>query len=168
MSASATPRLDLPFLQAGQALKNITHNEALLRLDAGLYLSCSDMAANNLPSDPAENLVLLMSQTPETALTHQAGQIAVFTSGRWMWFTPKAGWSLWDVTDETLCIFNGTAWVKPFPDTAPENLSHLGLNATANPAQRLALSSETSLFNHDGDSHRLIFCLLYTSPSPRD
>ena len=91
MTAPATSRLGLPFLQAGQALKNITHNEALQRLDAGLYLSCSDMAATSLPSDPPEGLVILISQTPDTGLLERIGQIAVFSAQRWTWFTPKSG-----------------------------------------------------------------------------
>jgi len=47
MNAPTTDKLALPFLQPGQALKTITHNEALQRLDTGLYLSCSNMNARN-------------------------------------------------------------------------------------------------------------------------
>ena len=155
MTAPATSRLGLPFLQAGQALKNITHNEALQRLDAGLYLSCSDMAATSLPSDPPEGLVILISQTPDTGLLERIGQIAVFSAQRWTWFTPKSGWSLWDMANETLRMFNGTAWVNPIAETGLERLPQLGLNASATPNQRLSVSSETSLFNHDGDNHRM-------------
>ena len=155
MTASATARLNLPFLQAGQALKNITHNEALHRLDSGLYLSCSDMAANSLPIEPPEDLVLVISQTPETELSDYIGQIAVFVSGRWIWFTPKSGWTLWDENGETLRIYNGSLWVSSAAESLPDNLPLLGLNAGAKPSQRLTISSESSLFNHDGDSHRL-------------
>lgn len=154
-TSTTTARLDLPFLQAGQALKNITHNEALQRLDSGLYLSCSDMAAESLPSAPHENLVILISQTSDAALSGRIGQIAVFVSGAWIWFTPKSGWMLWDETAKTLRIFDGINWVKPVPETTPETLPQLGLNAVPSPNQRLSISSDSSLFNHDGDSHRM-------------
>lgn len=155
MTASATARLNLPFLQAGQALKNITHNEALQRLDSGLYLSCSDMAAQSLPHDPTEDRVVLISQTPEAVLAEHIGHIAIFISGHWIWFAPKSGWSLWDEAEQSLRIFNGTVWVNAMPETLPDKLPQLGLNAEASPNQRLSVSSETSLFNHDGNSHRL-------------
>ena len=155
MTATATARLDLPFLQAGQALKNITHNEALQRLDSGLYLSCSNMGATSLPDNPAEDLVLLVSHSPDITLSDRIGQIAVFTANGWVWFTPKPGWSLWDETEQTLRIYNGESWVPPMKETLQDSLPKLGLNAAATTAQRLSISSESSLFNHDGNSHRL-------------
>ena len=54
MTATATPRLGLPFLQAGQALKNITHNEALQRLDVALMRARSLAGLSRAASRPAE------------------------------------------------------------------------------------------------------------------
>lgn len=155
MTSSATPRLALPFLQAGQALKNITHNEALQRLDTGLYLSCSDMAVDALPDGPSVNTAVIISDTPATALADRAGDIAVFISGAWVWFTPTAGWTIWDEIGQTLRVFDGTFWAGPTPQVLPDTLPQLGLNATASARQRLSVASDTSLFTHDGDSHRL-------------
>ena len=156
MTATATPRLGLPFLQAGQALKNITHNEALQRLDVGLYLFCTNMAAGHLPSNPVEGQAHIISQSPDTTLTERKGQIAVFMSGNWIWFIPRAGWVVWDTAGETLRIFDGSTWVSPVSEMDHENLPFLGLNAPASSNQRLSVASDTSLFTHDGDSHRLL------------
>ena len=155
MTTSSTPRLDLPFLQAGQALKNITHNEALQRLDSGFYLSCSDMAADQLPSAPDIGTAVIISPTPIAAVADRIGQIAVFTPSGWVWFSPQSGWTLWNELQETLQVFHDGNWISSVPDIAPETLPQLGLNATASPNQRLAVASDTSLFTHDGDSHRL-------------
>lgn len=152
---TVTQSLALPFLHPGQALKNITINEALNRLDAGLYLSCSNMAAEALPTDPGSGETLIISVTADTDLSDRHGQIAVFVSDHWVWFTPKSGWTIWDSLDETLRVFDGVDWIKPSPDSVPGTLPYLGLNATASSAQRLSIASETSLFNHDGNSHRL-------------
>lgn len=155
MNASATPRLNLPFLQAGQALKNITHNEALQRIDSGLYLSCSDMAANALPDDPTSGFTVIISKAAEHALVDRIDQIAVFVNGDWVWFTPKPGWAIWDNISQTLRVFDGQVWVSAVPNFVPDTLPLLGLNTSANPSQRLAVASHTTLFTHDGDSHRL-------------
>ncbi len=155
MNSTATPSLTLPFLQAGQALKNITHNDALNRLDAGLYLSCSDMGADSLPADPASGSAVIISDTAVPDLSDRVGQIAVFQAGNWVWFNPQSGWMIWDSAGDRLRVFNGVEWVSASPNFTPETLPHLGLNALANPAQRLSVASETSLFNHDGEGHRL-------------
>jgi len=152
MNASSTDNFALPFLQPGQALKTITHNEALQRLDTGLYLSCSDMAADALPDNPVAGETLILSNT---STEEHAGDIAVFQDDVWLWFTPKAGWSVWDASANTLRIFDGQDWVGPAPNTLPETLPHLGLNTSASPNQRLAIASETSLFTHNGESHRI-------------
>lgn len=155
MNPIATPRLNLPFLQSGQALKNITHNEALQRLDAGLYLSCSNMAADQLPEDPVEGQAQIISESPNASVMDRIGQIAVYMFGRWIWFIPKAGWVVWDQVGESLRIFDGSTWRRPVSDTDTETLPFLGLNASAGPNQRLSVASDSSLFTHDGDSHRL-------------
>lgn len=152
MNASTTDKLALPFLQPGQALKTITHNEALQRLDTGLYLSCSNMAADALPESPEQGETLILSSS--TAGDH-AGDIAVFQDDIWLWFTPKAGWSLWDAATNTLRIYDGQNWVGPSSSALPAILPQLGLGTSANSNQRLAVASETSLFTHDGDSHRM-------------
>lgn len=151
---TATDKLALPYLQPGQALKIITHNEALRRIDSGLYLSCSDMNAPALPEDPADGLCLVLSPGAGSPLEH-AGDIGIFLKGVWDWFTPSSGFVLWDEAGQTLRVFDGAGWVLPVKQQALETLPSLGLNTPATSAQRLALASDTSLFSHDGDSHRM-------------
>jgi len=152
MNAPTTDKLALPFLQPGQALKTITHNEALQRLDTGLYLSCSNMNASELPATPEPNETLILSDATES---EHAGDIGVFQNGVWLWFTPKAGWSIWDAAADSLRIYDGGAWVGAAPNTLPETMPLLGLNSAASETQRLAVASESSLFTHDGQSHRI-------------
>lgn len=151
-----TPNLDLPYMMPAQALKHITHNDALQRIDAGLYLAISDMATTVLPTDPDDGAAVIIAEIPDPAIMAQAGEIGVSTDGAWQWFTPVPGWVVWDLVTARLRVFDGADWVlgdhgAPVLDQLPQ----LGLNATASPSQRLALSSETTLFNHDGSDHRL-------------
>ena len=60
---------------------------------------------------------------------------------------PQAG-------DEELAVFDGSGWVNAI--AAGLNPAPLvGVNATADTANRLAVASPASLFSHDGDDHRL-------------
>mgnify|MGYP003782882907 FL=1 len=47
-----SPRLDLPFIMAGQALKHITHNEALQRLDALVQPLVESTTLTTPPASP--------------------------------------------------------------------------------------------------------------------
>ena len=155
MTTATTPKLALPFLQPGQALKTITHNEALKRLDVGIYLSCSDMAAEILPETPYDGQVIIMSNSAGGPIAEHAGDIGAMSNGIWDWFTPSSGMSVWDEAEQTLRIFNGADWVGSTNFQALESLPQLGLNTSAAPSQRLAIASDTSLFSHDGSSHRM-------------
>ena len=48
----SSPRLALPYLQPSQAQKHVTHNEALLRLDAIVQLALEAMGAEVPPMEP--------------------------------------------------------------------------------------------------------------------
>ncbi|WP_017931911.1 DUF2793 domain-containing protein [Robiginitomaculum antarcticum] len=156
MPTYTTEKFQLPYMAPSQASKHITHNEALQRLDTGLYLAVSDFATTQIPIEPDDGLAIIIGETPDPHLTQRAGQIAVFQDGTWVWFTPAPGWVIWSLSEARLRVFDGLNWV--FGDHgAPvlDELPQLGLNATASEAQRLAISSETTLFNHDGTDHRL-------------
>ncbi len=155
MTTSVTNTFELPFLQPGQALKTITHNEALNRLDAGLYMSCSDMAAETLPTEPQPSQTVILSPTATGESASHAGDIAIFNAGVWLWFKPKPGWLVWDETDQCLRIFTGEAWAGPQGQSEILSSTQMGINTSSNPQQRLAVASETSLFSHDGQGHRL-------------
>ena len=52
---SDTPRLGLPLLAAGQAQKHVTHNDALMRLDALAHLAVASRAQTVPPGSPGES-----------------------------------------------------------------------------------------------------------------
>lgn len=105
-----TAQLGLPLVLPAQAQKHVTVNEALARLDAvaQLRVIASDLAAPPAATDGASFLV------PSGASgdwAGQAGRIAVFANGGWVFLTPKAGWQAWDEGRGRAMLFNGTEWV---------------------------------------------------------
>src|SRR5690554_3539954 len=55
-----TPRLNLPYLAAGQAQKHVTLNEALARLDACVAASARSRTTAAQPAEPAEGDLYLL------------------------------------------------------------------------------------------------------------
>jgi len=51
---SDSPNLGLPFIEAAQAQKHVTHNEALALLDAFVQTTVASMSATEPPAQPAE------------------------------------------------------------------------------------------------------------------
>lgn len=149
---SATPHLALPLLAAAQAQKHVTHNEALLRLDAAVHLSVIGTATTPLAS-PVEGDRYLVTTPATGAFAGHDTHVALFTGGAWDFFVPQEGWRVWIAATHSLSIFTQSSWRPLLDAVSPE---YLAINATATPPHRLVVRGESSLFNHAGAGHRLI------------
>jgi hypothetical protein len=86
---TVTTRYALPLLQSGQAQKEITHNEAIGRIDALLQLVV-ESRRNALP--PTANGTAWIVVTGATGdFAAHIGQIAVCDDGGWSFVTPRDG-----------------------------------------------------------------------------
>lgn len=148
-----TTNLDMPFIMPSQAQKHVTHNEALLLLDAIVQLSVVDERSSP-PQTPQPGERFVVSTGATGAWSGRTGRIAIWQDGYWAYAKPAAGWRAWFETSGRLKVFDGSAWQDlPLPENA--NVMTLGISATADETNRFAVSSPASLFNHAGDSHRL-------------
>lgn len=150
---SNSPLLSLPFLSAGQAQKHVTHNDALSALDGLVHLSVLARGVVAPPATPVDGDRYLLGASPTGVWFGQGGTIALRIAGEWRFFTPRKGWRSWIEAETLLVIFDGTAWVLPsaLPPTTLQNLSLLGVNATADTTNRLAVSSPAVLLNNAGN-----------------
>lgn len=148
-------KLSLPYLLPNQAQKHVTMNESLRALDAILQLSvisASEPAPPDAP-DEGDRYIVAVPATGEWAGAN--GQIAAFQDGAWALYTPQAGWIAWVEGDAQLIVFDGNDWAAltgAGSETSPEQL---GINATADGVNRLAVRSAASLFSHEGEGHQL-------------
>lgn len=109
MIASPTPRLALPLLQPGQAQKEMTHNEALVRLD--IITHASVLAEIALPpAVPQIGQCWLVAAAPQGAWVGAAGSIAAWTDGGWRFVAPVEGTRIWIVAEASFALFSDGAW----------------------------------------------------------
>lgn len=143
---SNTANLALPLIAAAQAMKHVTHNEALVLLDALVHLCVAGTAAD-APEDPAEGLRLLVDPTPEGLFSAEANAVALYESSAWRFVAPKAGFVLYDLAAATLRVYDGTVWrgIDTFvPD--PTELPMLGIGTAPDALNRLAAKANAALF----------------------
>ncbi len=129
---SDTQRLALPRIDAAQAQKHVTHNEALGLLDALVHLSvlARDVAAP--PSAPVEGARYLVPLNASGSFSGHAGQVAVFDDGAWLFLAPKKGWRAFIESENRLVVFDGAAWASLAIDLIDaQNLRFLGVGGAA-------------------------------------
>jgi Protein of unknown function (DUF2793) len=147
-----TPRSFLPLLAAAQAQKHVTHNEALVQLDA---LSCARLLDRDLSAPPgsfADGDAYLVKAAGTGDWTGQDGKVASALDGAWRFYAPYAGLMAYVADEGVFVVFDGTAWVDLASLMSFQNLAMLGVNTTADTTNKLAVKSSALLFDNIGGS----------------
>ncbi len=118
---SESLHLKLPFLEAAQAQKHVTVNEALRALDALVQLVVKSRALSAPPTTPAEGDRYIVAPAATGAWTGAEGKVAAFVDGAWAFFAPEAGWRAFDEAARAFALHDGLGWRR-----APAALSANG------------------------------------------
>ena len=110
MASDTSDRLSLPFLQAGQAQKEITHNEALALIDMLLHPQAESATLTSPPSGAIVGECWIVAAGGTGAWAGHDGEFACLTSGGWRFAAPRAGLRI-AVTDDGLTrVHDGSGW----------------------------------------------------------
>lgn len=138
--------LRLPFILPAQAGKHITHNEALAALDTLTQLAVLDRDLNAPPASPAIGDRYIVGVAPTGAWVGKANQIAAWDGAAWLFHAPEPGWLAFVLDENGLLIWSGIAWLTTLGLDGKAPM--LGLNATPDSTNRLAVASDAVLFSH--------------------
>jgi len=148
-----TANLVLPLIAAGQSQKHVTHNEALLRLDALVQLAILAFGQNAPPLSPVAGNRYIVGSTPSGDFVGQAGSLASFDGLSWRFNLPKAGWIVFNAADGLVYVFDGTNWRKVSDSiTQLQNLSGLGIGTSFDSTNSFAAKLNAALFAARGTS----------------
>ena len=106
-----TDRLNMPFIAAGQALKHITHNEALQMLDVLVQPVVEAANVANPPATPDAGSAWIVPIGATGAWAGEENAIAVWQAGTWRFLAPEAGWQVFDRQAGSLKLYSGSAWI---------------------------------------------------------
>jgi hypothetical protein len=113
-----TTRFRLPLMQPGQAQKEVTHNEAILSTDALLHLAVEDFGRILPPAELTPGGSWIVGADPRGDWQAQAGKIAHYGPGGWIFFDPVEGLTAWVKSSGVHAIWRGGAWnIEGWPVT---------------------------------------------------
>jgi hypothetical protein len=110
MIDTVTHRFALPLLQPGQAQKEMTHNEALVRLDLATQGAVVAADVDTPPASPEHGACWLVGAAPEGAWAGYPHALAGWTSSGWIFVEPREGMVLWLGPEQGIARFSGGAW----------------------------------------------------------
>ncbi|WP_238368608.1 DUF2793 domain-containing protein [Mesobacterium pallidum] len=151
--AEISPTLSLPYMQASQAQKHVTHNEALRLLDMLVQVSVEAIGGTLPPVLPAEGEAHVTGTGAGGAWAGHDHEIATWSDAAWHFVTPQAGFLVWDKSQAGLRVWTGAAWINPPVDL--QNVGGLGVNTGFDATNRLAVSAPATLLSHEGAGHQL-------------
>ncbi len=147
---SNTTKLLLPQIQAAQAQKHITHNEALQRLDVMVQAGVIDRDLSAPPGSPGEGASYLIGATPTGVWSGKQNQLAAWQNGTWEFYQPNEGWLVWVEDENRLLVWDGGAWAEVSSGGGgSETASKFGINTTADLTNRLSVKTDAVLLSHD-------------------
>lgn len=108
MTMDMTPRWSLPLLFAGQAQKEVIHNEALVRIDALLHGRAESADVASPPSAPMIGQCWIVAAGASGEWTGHVGDVACWSEGGWRFVPPRAGLVI-DIADRGHAMTYGVA-----------------------------------------------------------
>ena len=144
---TATTKLNLPLIDAGQAQKNVTHNEAILALDQLVQATVLSQTLAAPPATSNDSDAYIVAANATGAWAGKTNQIAAWQQGVWNFYPPDIGWLVWVVAQSRIFVWTGTAWADAFGMLAStlQGVQLLGLGTTATSANPLSAKLNTLL-----------------------
>lgn len=106
-------------MEAAQAQKHVTHNEALRSLDGVVQLSVLDRDLTSPPGSPADGDRYIVASGATGAWAGKDLNIAFRQDGAWKFLTPREGWRSWVEDEGVELIYDNSNWYQLFGARTP-------------------------------------------------
>ena len=108
---SSSPRLKLPLLDAAQAQKHVTLNEALVRTDALASARVESLMLTVPPGAASDGEAYVVGDGATGDWAGEDGKLALFLNGGWDFLAPWSGMTVWVEDQRATAIFVGGTWL---------------------------------------------------------
>lgn len=144
---TTTPRLRLPLMASAQSQKHVTHNAALILLDAMTHCAVSAIGTNAPPQSASSGECHVVGSAPTGAFASAAGEFAIYDGYAWQFVPVRRGNLVFNLSDSRFWFFESSGW-RPMSDlfAAPASLEQLGIGTAPDAVNRFAVKLNASLF----------------------
>lgn len=153
MPEDLSANLSMPLLMPSQAQKHVTHNEALLVLDALVQLTVVDRDLAVPPSSPANGDRHIVTAAAAGLWGGPAQSIAVLVNNFWVFYEPRPGWQAYVLAENRTVVWQNGVWQDVLASL--DTLDQLGINTTSDSTNRLSVASTATLLSHVGAGHQV-------------
>ncbi len=108
--SETTARLGLPLMAAGQSQKEVTHNEALLRMDLLVQAVVITGPQSAPPANPLEGQSWIVGRSATGIWAGKEDYLVQWTRNGWTFLAPFEGLSAWAVTGGRIWRFGAGRW----------------------------------------------------------
>ncbi len=116
-----TTQLALPLVQASQAQKHVTVNEALARLDGLVFLTIQSLSVTVPPAVVSDGTSYSVPIGAVNEWSGQDGNLAVARNGGWDFVSPRQGWRSLILDEGVQAIHDGANWRSGMATLSPKN-----------------------------------------------
>lgn len=132
MPTTQSARHKMPFLAISQAQKEVTHNEALVLIDALLHPAVqSQLSAPPTATDADIGKCWLVGSSPTAEWTGKAGQIACWIGGGWRYLMPVEAMRIRLLDAGVDLVRSNSLWIAPLVIPDPANGAIIDAEARA-------------------------------------
>ncbi|UDL93982.1 DUF2793 domain-containing protein [Lichenihabitans sp. PAMC28606] len=144
---SQTPNLHLPFLDANQNQKTVTHNAALSILDALVQCAIRSATLTAPPAAPGDGQCWIVASGGTGLWAGHDLNVAAWQDGAWAFYPPGPGTLAYDVATSVPLIWTGSAWVPLGSALGPLQLAALGIGTAPDVGNPLSATLNNILLN---------------------
>ena len=88
------------------------YNADFQKLDTCVMLSVKSIGNNTPPGSPANGDRYIVGASPSGDWTSHAGELALYISSAWTFYSVSEGWIIWDETEEAAKAYDGSSWLN--------------------------------------------------------
>ena len=144
---SASPNLRLPYLDANQNQKSVTHNQALRMLDALVNLRVASETLTAPPASPIDGQCWIVASGGTGAWLGKDLNVAAWQDGTWSFYAPNPGFVAYVDALGAAVMWNGRAWVSLLGTLAQLMIGALGIGTSPDSGNPLSATLNNILFN---------------------
>lgn len=153
---SNTSRLTLPLLQVAQAQKEVTHNDALARLDHLVQAVVEDVPQATPPASPADGDTYIVGASATGDWAGFDNHLAMRINGAWVFLSPFDGLTVWLKFFAKTISYSAGVWV--IGDANASRYKIDGIQVIA--GQQPAIASPTGGATTDAEARTAIDSIL--------